>query len=227
MFTLWRKLQKITARPLQLCCTCLLSCCCTTTHLNRSTKSSTTTPSLASAAAVPTSRAALRSAFSGADSDSRRLQQRTHACRWAHRVSAQGMYGRESSYHHDAGTTAAYQSAACKPLTADPILHCSRSAIHQSSRSVNQPASRCVGVHAPNLLGRHHGALAPHKAAAECGQRVRGDVSKRPSQQQLCQHQALQDSTTSAGSAHHSTASGAGVNTCNMTALTNTAAAIP
>lgn len=46
-------------------------------HLKRSTKSSTTTPSLASAAAVPTSRAALRSAFSGPDSASRRLRHAT------------------------------------------------------------------------------------------------------------------------------------------------------
>ena len=56
------------------------SCPCTrianATHLNLSTKSSTTTPSFASAAAVPTSRAALRKALSGADNDSRRLQQK-------------------------------------------------------------------------------------------------------------------------------------------------------
>jgi hypothetical protein len=45
------------------------------THLNLSTKSSTTAPSLASAAAVPTSRAALRRALRGPASASRRLKQ--------------------------------------------------------------------------------------------------------------------------------------------------------
>jgi hypothetical protein len=59
---------------------------------------------------------------------------------------------------------------------------------HYVSRASYASRMHCCRV---NSLRWHHSAFAPHKAAAECGQRVRWDVSKGPAQQQLREDQLI------------------------------------